>query len=283
MGLDYDIVREETDPVAVEVIINVKKRIDAAMIKRFPNLKMIAVAFTGFDSVDLDACRQMGIAVYNVPAYSTHSVAELALGMSIALLREIPRGNQQIRQNQWNMAPGKELYGKTIGILGTGKIGLASANLFKAFGCNLLGWSRTEKEEFKALGGKYVPELEELFAKADIISIHVPYNKDTEGLVGEPELKSMKKTAFLVNTARGAIVDEEALDKVLKHKEIAGAALDVFSIEPIPADHPFLALDNTILTPHIAFKTEEALERRAEVTLQNIADFLNGRTGNRVD
>lgn len=283
MRLDYDSVRDNPDPKAVEVIISVKKRIDSEMLKRFPNLKMIGVAFTGYDSVDLDACREMGVAVYNVPAYSTHSVAELAVGLTISLLRDIPQGNQQIRHNQWNMPAGNELYGKTVGILGTGKIGLASANLFKAFGCKLLGWSRTEKEEFKALGGEYIWDKQQLFAKADIISVHVPYNAHTAGLVGVPELKSMKKTAFLVNTARGPIVDEDALLNTLKNKEIAGAALDVFSIEPIPADHPFLALDNVILTPHIAFKTEEALERRAEVTLQNIQDFLTGTQGNRVN
>lgn len=284
LGLDYNIIWDinlaEND--AVEILVNVKKKIDESLINRFPNLKMIGVAFTGYDSVDVETCKRKGIAVYNVPAYSTQSVAELAVGLAIALLREIPKADWQIRQNKWELRPGNDLNGKVVGILGTGAIGLATAKIFKAIGCPLIGWSRTEKEEFKNLGGIYFSDLKEFFAAADIISIHIPSNPNTRGLVGEHELRAMKKTAYLINTARGPIVDENTLFGVLKNKEIAGAGLDVFSIEPIPHNHPFLSLDNVILTPHIAYKTEEALERRANVTLQNIRSYLQGVSKNRV-
>ncbi|MCO6497054.1 MAG: hypothetical protein J5I50_05265 [Chitinophagaceae bacterium] len=284
LGLDYNIIWDinlaESD--TVEILVNVKKKIDESLINRFPNLKMIGVAFTGYDSVDVETCKRKGIAVYNVPAYSTQSVAELAVGLAIALLREIPKADWQIRQNKWELRPGNDLNGKVVGILGTGAIGLATAKIFKAIGCPLIGWSRTEKEELKNLGGIYFSDLKEFFAAADIISIHIPSNPNTRGLVGEHELRAMKKTAYLINTARGPIVDENALFGVLKNKEIAGAGLDVFSIEPIPHNHPFLSLDNVILTPHIAYKTEEALERRANVTLQNIRSYLQGVSKNRV-
>lgn len=284
-GLNHQIIWEENQAQSdkVEIIVNVKKKIDAALIQQYPHLKMIGVAFTGYDSVDLEVCNKKGIAVYNVPVYSTDSVAELAVGLAISLLREIPRGNHQIRQNQWDLRPGFDLKGKTVGILGTGTIGLATARLFKAFGCQLIAWSRTEKEEFKQLGGRYIKDKIEFFAQADIVSLHVPSNSHTAGTVGAAELKAMKKSAYLINTARGPIIDENALYEILKNEEIAGAALDVFAVEPIPENHPFLSLNNTILTPHVAYKTEEALERRAEVTIQNILDFLNSKTGNKVN
>lgn len=284
-GINHQIVWEESQANSeeVEIIVNVKKKIDAALIRQYPNLKMIGVAFTGYDSVDPKASLENGIAVYNVPAYSTDSVAELAVGLAISLLREIPRGNQQIRQNQWDLRPGFDLKGKTVGIMGTGAIGLATARLFKAFGCKLIAWSRTEKEDFKQLGGRYIQDKTDFFAQADIISLHVPSNSHTAGLVGADELKAMKNSAYLINTARGPIIDEDTLYESLKNNEIAGAALDVFTVEPIPENHPFLSLNNTILTPHVAYKTEEALERRAAVTIQNILDFLNGKTDNRVN
>lgn len=283
--MDYSLVwdMEKADSEAVRVLVNVKKKVDAELINQFPNLKMIAVAFTGYDSVDLDACKDNGIVVYNVPDYSTHSVAELVIGLAIGLLREIPKADELVRQNKWFMPAGRELHGKTVGILGTGKIGLATTRIFKAMGCKLIAWSRSENELFTNLGGKYVFDKQKFFAQADIVSVHVPYNIYTHGLVGKEELKSMKKDAYLINTARGPIVDEDALIQALKNKEIAGAGLDVFSEEPIPHDHALKSLDNVILTPHIAYKTEEALQRRADVTLQNIQDFLDGKTWNKVN
>ena len=273
---------ETADKSEIEVLVTVKKKLDPADLGEYPNLKMIAVAFTGFDSVDAGYCRENNIAVYNVPAYSTNSVAELTLGLAISLLREIPKGNNIIRSNGWDLGrPGIELYGKTVGICGTGAIGIRTAQLFNSFGCEVIGWSRSRRPEFESVG-RYIDSLDELCAVSDIISIHVPSNEETKGLIDEKQLDQMKSSAYLINTARGPIVDEKALYTVLKEKKIAGAALDVFSAEPIVPGHPFLSLDNVILTPHIAFKTEEALKRRAEVTLKNINRFINGSDENRV-
>lgn len=283
-GLDYEMIWEENSASSkkVEIIITVNKEVNHELLEKFSNVKMVAVAFTGFDSVDLDICRKKNIAVYNVPDYATNSVVELTLGLSISLLRNIPRANELIRAHSWNMKPGLELSGRTVGILGTGKIGIAAAKVFKVLGCEITGWSRTEKEEFKSLGGRYISDKLKFFAAADIVSVHLPLNEETAGIIGKDELAAMKKTSFLVNTARGPIVDEEELIQALQNKKIAGAGLDVYAHEPISNDNKLISLDNVVLTPHIAYKTEEAVSKRASVTVQNILNFLKEDDTNRV-
>ena len=284
-NLNYEIVWDEkaATPHKVEVIVTVLKKLGKEYLQQFPNLKMIAVAFTGYDSVDMEYCKEHGIAIYNVPKYSTNSVVELAIGLTIAVLREITFGNDIIRNKKWSFKPGIELFGKTVGIMGTGEIGVATAKIFKAFGCEVIGWSRSENEAFKTLGAKYIADKQEFFAAADIVSVHLPLNKDTKGIIGKKELAAMKMTAVLVNTARGAIVNEGELIAALEQKEIAGAGLDVFEKEPVDSNNRLLKLDNVVLTPHVAYKTKEALSRRMEVTVKNIADFRDNNKGNRVD
>ena len=284
-NLNYEIVWDEkaATPHKVEVIVTVLKKLGKEYLQQFPNLKMIAVAFTGYDSVDMDYCHEQGIAIYNVPKYSTNSVVELAIGLTIAVLREITFGNDIIRNKKWSFKPGIELFGKTVGIMGTGEIGVATAKIFKAFGCEVIGWSRSENEAFKTLGAKYIADKQEFFAAADIVSVHLPLNKDTKGIIGKKELAAMKMTAVLVNTARGAIVNEGELIAALEQNKIAGAGLDVFEKEPVDSNNRLLKLDNVVLTPHVAYKTEEALNRRMEVTVKNIADFRDNNKGNRVD
>lgn len=284
-NLDYEIIWDEkkSTPDKVEVIVTVLRKLGKEYLTQFPNLKMIAVAFTGYDSVDMEYCREHKIAVYNVPKYSTNSVVELAIGLTIAVLREITYGNNIIRNGGWSFKPGIELFGKTVGIMGTGEIGVATANIFKAFGCEVIGWSRSENEEFKAIGGRYISDKQEFFAVADIVSIHLPLNKQTEGVITKKELSAMKKTSILVNTARGPIINEADLIAALEQKEIAGAGLDVFAQEPINSNNRLLKLNNVVLTPHVAYKTEEALNRRMEVTVNNISDFLQNKKTNRVD
>ncbi|MGB2986252.1 MAG: NAD(P)-dependent oxidoreductase [Phycisphaerae bacterium] len=273
--------RRVESPERVRAVVTVKTIVDDHMFDRFPNAHMIAVAFTGFDCVDLDACRRRDIAVYNVPSYSTDSVAELTLGLTICLMRDIPRCDRLIRRGGWKLDSwGTELTNKVVGILGTGAIGLRVAELFKAFKCKLIGWSRTERKEFTDLGGTYLPR-EQVLSEADVVSIHLPLSKDTEGIVGERELGLMKPGACLINTARGRVVDKAALARVLQERRIR-AALDVFDQEPIPPDDPLIRPDDTVLTPHIAFKTSEALQRRARITVQNIRAFLNGNARNRI-
>ena len=284
-NLAYEIIWDEATatPDKVEVIVTVLKKLDKENLQQFSNLKMIAVAFTGYDSVDMEYCKEHGIAIYNVPKYSTNSVVELAIGLTIAVLREITFGNDIIRNKKWSFKPGIELFGKTVGIMGTGEIGVATAKIFKAFGCEVIGWSRSENEAFKTLGAKYIADKQEFFAAADIVSVHLPLNKDTKGIIGKKELAAMKMTAVLVNTARGAIVNEGELIAALEQKEIAGAGLDVFEKEPVDSNNRLLKLDNVVLTPHVAYKTKEALSRRMEVTVKNIADFRDNNKGNRVD
>ena len=284
-NLDYEIIWDEkvATPAKVEVIVTVLKKLGKEYLQQFTNLKMIAVAFTGYDSVDMDYCQEHGIAVYNVPKYSTNSVVELSIGLTIAVLREITYGNNIIRNEKWSFKPGIELFGKTVGIMGTGEIGIATAKIFKAFGCEIIGWSRSENEAFEVLGGKYIADKQTFFAAADIVSVHLPLNSETKGIIGEKELKAMKPTAILINTARGAIVNEAELIEALEQKEIAGAGLDVFEKEPIESNNKLLKLNNVVLTPHVAYRTEEALKRRMEVTVKNISDFREDKKGNRVD
>lgn len=284
-NLAYEIIWDEATatPDKVEVIVTVLKKLDKEYLQQFSNLKMIAVAFTGYDSVDMDYCHEQGIAIYNVPKYSTNSVVELAIGLTIAVLREITYGNEIIRNEKWSFKPGIELHGKIVGIMGTGEIGVATARIFKAFGCKVIGWSRSENEAFKTVGGEYIADKQAFFAAADIVSVHLPLNKDTKGIIGKKELKEMKETAILVNTARGAIIDEAELIAALEQKEIAGAGLDVFEKEPIDSNNRLLRMNNVVLTPHVAYKTEEALNRRMEVTVKNIADFRDNNKGNRVN
>lgn len=282
-NLPFTVIWKEdlAQPDEVETIITVKAKVDKPLLAKYPNVKVVAVAFTGYDSVDLEICRQNHIAVYNVPAYSTNSVAELTVGLAISLLREIPTAHQLVHAGQWHMKPGQDLAGKTVGILGTGTIGLRVAHVFKTFGCEIVGWSRTEKEAFTTLG-HYISDLQKFFSIPDIISVHLPLNDATKGIVGTKELSAMRATAYLINTARGPIVNEAALVKALTENRIAGAALDVFAQEPIPPDSQLLQLSNVILTPHIAYKTVEALERRAQITVENIANFLKGDKTHRV-
>ena len=283
-NLEYEIIwdKELATPERVEIIVTVLKKLDKEYLQQFSNLNMIAVAFTGYDSVNIEYCRENSIAIYNVPKYSTNSVVELTIGLTIAVLREITLGDELIRNEKWSFKPGTELSEKTVGIMGTGEIGIKAAKIFKAFGCEIIGWSRSEKEGFKTIGGRYISDKETFFATLDIVSVHLPLNKETVGLITEKEFSAMKRTSILVNTARGAIVNEADLIAALEQKKIAGAGLDVFEQEPINHDNRLLKMQNVVLTPHIAYKTEEALNRRMEVTVKNISDFIQNKKTNRV-
>jgi len=284
-NINFDFVEKKgkEDSDLIIGIICIKAKIDQELISQYKNLKFIAVAFTGFDNIDMQACRKNQIAVFNVPAYSTDSVAELTLGLAISLLREIPQTQHKLRSGEWNHPAGLELKSKKIGIIGTGSIGIRVAKLFHAFGCMLFAWSRSEHSEFLNLGGVYLDSLEELAQKVDILSIHIPQSTENIDIINFDILNKMKPTSFLINTARGPIVNQADLSKALNEGIIAGAALDVFDEEPIDKYASILKAKNTILTPHIAYKTEEALLRRASITLDNIKHFGEGQKGNRVD
>ena len=241
------------------------------------NLKMISVAFTGVDHIGLNACRKRGIAVRNAAGYSTPSVAELAYGLMISVLRNIVQCDAATRSGKTKDGlVGNDLSGKTLGIVGTGAIGMKVAEIGRAFGCKLLAYSRTEKEEAIALGARFV-DLDTLLAESDIVTLHVPLNDSTKALINRKRLSLMKPTSILINTARGPVVDSDALAESLKEGLVAGAGIDVFETEPpIRPDHPLLNAPNVVLAPHVAFATKEALERRADIAFDNVISWMNG-------
>lgn len=249
------------------------------VISRLPDLKMICVAFTGTDHVDVAYCRERGITVCNCAGYSTVAVADLVFGLVLDLARNILPCDAACRQGGTKAGlVGFELEGKTFGVVGTGAIGLRVARIANAFGCKVLAWSRTKKD---VEGVTYCDTLEELLPQCDIVSLHVPQTPATVGLIGERELKLMKKTALLINTARGPVVNSAALAKALEEGTIAGAGIDVFEKEP-PLDtaHPLLHAPHTVVTPHVAFASRQAFEKRAVIVAENLKQFIAGTPQN---
>lgn len=244
-------------------------------------LKMLDVAFTGIDHIGLDACRANGVTVCNAANYSNQTVAELVIGMTIALLRKMKEADSAVRSGGTAAGlAGCEINGKTVGIIGTGRIGMITAKLFLAFGARVIACSRTEKQEAKALGIQYV-SLPELMKESDIISLHTPNNASTRGMITRELIGMMKKTALFINCARGPIIDNVALADALNEGRIAGAGIDVYNVEPpIPDGEPLLHAKNTVLTPHVAFLSEESMIRRAHIVFENLRAYLNGHPEN---
>ena len=270
---DEDTLVERMHEADAAVISNIK--LPAAVLSQCPKLRYLSVAFTGLDHIDLAYCKEHGITVQNAAGYSTTAVSELAVGMMLDLLRNIVTLNEKIRQGgSRGTFLGRELRGKTVGIVGTGAIGTATIHLLLAFGAKVIAWSRTERPEVKAMGVKYMP-LETLLQQSDIVSLHVPLCDETRGLIGEKELSLMKPTALLVNTARGPVCDIAAVGKALIENRIAGAAFDVFEKEPpLPIDHLLLSTNRCLVTPHVAFATEESFAARADIVFGHIDDWL---------
>ena len=257
----------------IAIISNI--RLTANVLRQCPRLRYLSVAFTGLDHIDLDYCAEHNITVQNAAGYSTTAVSELAVGMMVDLLRNIVTLSEMThRGGSRGTFLGRELRGKTVGIVGTGAIGTATARLLLAFGCKVIAWSRTERDEVKAMGVQYVA-LPTLLRESDIVSLHVPLNNETRGLIGEKELAMMKPTALLVNTARGPVCDIAAVGNALVESRIAGAAFDVFEKEPpLPLDHLLLSTNRCLVTPHVAFATEESFAARAEIVFGHVDDYL---------
>lgn len=257
----------------IVVISNIK--LSAETMGHCPNLKLLSVAFTGLDHIDLDYCKSHDITVMNASGYSTVAVSELAIGLMLDVYRKISRFDSQIRNGGTRANYlGLELGGKTVGVVGTGAIGTQTIRLLKAFGCNVLAYSRTERQNVKELGAKYVT-LDELMRNSDIITLHVPLNKETHHLVGREQLALMKPTAVLINTARGNVVDIDALAEMLKQGKIAGAGIDVYETEPpLPVSHPLCDAPNCVMVPHIGYATREAFDIRADIVMDNIRKWV---------
>lgn len=270
-----ELIRRSCDADIV-VLSNIPYKKD--VISQCPNLKMICVAFTGTDHVDVDFCRQKGITVCNCAGYSTVAVADLVFGLVIDLARNVLPCDAAARNGRTKDGlVGFELEGKKFGVIGTGAIGCRVAGIANAFGCEVYAFSRTPKE----LPSVTYVDKETLLRECDIISLHVPQNSGTRGMIGKAELAMMKPTALLINTARGPVVDNDALAEALKQGVIAGAALDVFDMEPpIPKDYPLLTAPNLVLTPHVAFASQQAFEKRAVIVVENIKKWLAGKPQN---
>lgn len=282
----YDTKEEDQDKLAergrdADIIIIANQPFRKNVIEKCENLKLLSVAFTGVDHIDVDFCKEKGIRVCNAAGYSTNAVAELAFGLAISVLRNIPACDTVCRKEGTKAGlVGGELFGKTFGIVGTGAIGGKVAKIAQAFGCRVVAYSRTVKPEMEGLGIEYM-SLEEVLKVSDIVSLHVPLNDKTKGLIGEKEITLMKKNAILLNTARGPVVDSEALAKALNEEKIAGAGIDVFEMEPpVPADHPLMHAKHTVVTPHVAFASHEALFTRAQIVSANILKWEDGTPQN---
>lgn len=246
------------------------------------NLKLIDVAFTGFNHVDIEACNEKNIIVENASGYSDDSVAELVLGLTISLMRKFNENRKNMYEDESFKVIGQIIKGKTVGVVGTGKIGIRVIELFKAFGANILAYSRSEKDEVKNLGAKYV-SLDELLKNSDIVTIHLPQNKETCGFIGKNELDLMKDKAILINCARGPIVDNDYLAKLLNEDKLR-AGIDVFDMEPpIDKNYSLRNAKNTVLTNHVGFLTQEAMDIRCEIVFDNLYKFLDGKIVNKVN
>lgn len=275
---DIELQKERVKDADILVIGNMPLK--GEVIRAAKNLKYLPIAFTGFDHVDLEACKEMGVKVSNASGYANINVSELAIGFMLALLRKIVPLDKATREGGV-MEIGQDLRGKTVGVFGTGAIGAQTAKLLDAFGCDIIAHDLYENDELKEMGVKYV-ELDDLMKQSDLITIHAPLLESTEGIINRERLEMMKPTAFIVNAARGPIIDIAALAEVLEEGKIAGAAIDVFDMEPpLDPDYPILKAPNTIVAPHIGFFTKEAMIRRAHITFDdNIANWLEGNQKN---
>lgn len=282
----YDSFTLDTDELIArgadaDVMIIANHPLPAAVIEAASHLKLVSVAFVGIDHVDTAACKAKGVKISNTGGYCDDAVAELTVGLTLDCLRNITACHAAVQSGKGKAGlQGHELAGRTVGIVGTGAIGTKTAQLFLAFGAKVIAYSRTEREDVKAMGVTYVP-LEQLMRESDIVSLHVPNNAETRGMISRELIALMKPTAIMLNVARGAVMDNAALAEALTAGKIAGAGIDVFDVEPpIPADDPLLYAPHTVLTPHVAFATDESMLRRAEIVFRNVEAYLDGQPEN---
>jgi D-3-phosphoglycerate dehydrogenase len=262
-----------------EVVINIRAhaRFTDKVLAACPKLRLVSIWGTGTDNVDLAACRTRGVAVTNTPGVNANAVAEHTVALMLAITRRIPAMDRDSRAGQWPRGLLVQLEGRTVGLVGLGAIGGRVAELLRPFGVQLLASTYgPDGGRAAAAGARHVP-LETLLRESDIVSLHLRLSADTQGYLGRERLALMKPTAFLVNTARGALVDKEALVDALREERLAGAALDVFHEEPIPAGDPILTLPNVVLTPHNGGMTREVIDAGLLRAVENVERFLAGR------
>jgi phosphoglycerate dehydrogenase-like enzyme len=270
---EFDEIVERLLPFDVLCVMRERTPLSREILDRLPHLKLIASTGPGNASIDVAAAKEHGISVVHT-GYRSDPTIEFTWALILASARHIVTENDSIRSGGWQHTVGTDLRGQTLGVLGLGRIGSQVARIGSAFGMELIAWSQNLTPEAAAAAGAVLVSKDQLFEQADIVTIHVVLSSRTRRLVGEAELGRMKPTARLINTSRGPIVDEEALIAALKHKQIAGAAIDVFDIEPLPPSHPFRTLDNVLATPHIGYVSERLYKTFYEDTVANIRRWL---------
>ncbi|PYT29874.1 MAG: glycerate dehydrogenase [Acidobacteria bacterium] len=263
---------------AAEIVINIRSstRFTENVFSHRPGLRLLSLWGTGTDNVDLAAAARHGVTVTNTPGVSAVSIAEHALTLMLSVARRIPRLDTEVRQGRWPRGQAVQMHGKTLGIIGLGAVGRRFARLGAGIGMRVTAWTMHPDP---ALGFELV-SLDDLLRSSDVVSLHLRLSAETLGFIGKREFEKMKPSAIFINTARGPIVDQPAMLEALSSHRIAGAGLDVFEIEPLPAHHPLLPLDNVVLTSHCAGVTPEALEAGLELSITNVWNFLEGRPTN---
>ena len=273
---DTDAVIERLLPFDIVCVMRERTSLPRNVIVRLPNLKFIASTGPVNASIDVVAAADRGIVVSHT-GYRSDPTIDLTWALILASARNIVAESNSLRSGGWQRTVGTELRGKTLGVLGLGRIGSEVARIGRAFGMDLIAWSRNMTPEAAQAAGAVLVSKDELFEQADILTIHLVLSGRTRGLVGAAELALMKPTARLINTSRGPIVDEQALISALRNKQIAGAAIDVFDIEPPPASHPFRTLDNVLATPHIGYVAQGLYQTFYEDSVSNIRKWLDTR------
>lgn len=273
-----------------EVVLTNKVPLDAETLDNLPALKYIGVLATGYNIIDVDHARKRGVIVTNVPGYSTRSVAQLTFALLLELCHRVQRHSDRVKEEKWSRSPDfcfwdyplVELSGKTLGIIGFGDIGQQVADVASALGMKVLGHSRTETDQSHRTNFHWA-SMDKLLKQSDVVSLHCPLTPRTEGLINKDSLEKMKRSAFLINTARGPLVKEADLAAALNAGKIAGAGLDVLSVEPPPSDNPLFGAKNCLITPHIAWATKEARIRLMDTAVVNIVAYLEGKPNNVVN
>jgi phosphoglycerate dehydrogenase-like enzyme len=272
-----DDIVERLLPFDVVCVMRERTPLPRAVIERLPRLKLIASTGSRNAAINLEAAAERGIVVAHT-GYDGRSTIEMTWALILASARQVPLESANLRAGGWQRTVGDVLQGKVLGILGLGNIGSEVARIGRAFGMDLIAWSQNLTSEKAQLCGARLVSKEELFRTADVVTIHLVLSPRTKGLVGVAELQSMKPAARLINTSRGPIVDEPALIEVLRERRIAGAALDVFDVEPLPTDHPFRLLDNVLSTPHVGYVARDLYRTFYGDTVKNIMQWLDQRS-----
>ncbi len=265
-----------------DIVMIANNPLPGKVIRRLSQTRLINVAFTGVDHVDLDAAKEQGITVSNASGYSIHAVPELAIGLTLTVFRKILESDAETRLAEQFQSKriGRELYGKTVGIIGTGQLGLETAKLFKAFGCKIIGYNRSEKIAALELGLEY-KTLDDVLRQSDIVSLHLPLTDETKEIISEEKLKVMRSDAIIINVGRGGLIDNQALAHYLNEGLIAGAGIDVYDTEPpLSSDTALFHAKNCVLMPHVGYFTQEAMLERAKIVFDNTLQFIKSKPQN---